>query len=118
MFRICPACDNETLHTLEAVYDGFVKKGEAWTCSVCGTAGASGKAETESKTDPLAALFGDDPASEDVDLFDVEAETARSCRKCTHYVIHPFTQRCALHDKEVAATDVCPDFTPGKRRNA
>ena len=114
MFKDCPTCQQECLFTREAVYDGFVKTGEAWTCSVCGAELVEESKEPDGKTDPLAAFFGDDDASEDFNLFDVEAETARSCRKCQHYVIHPFTQRCGLHDKEVAATDVCPDFTPAE----
>ena len=112
MFRHCPSCNQEALFTLEAQYDGFTKTGEAWICSSCGWVQETEASGSSEKKDPLAAFFGDENASEDINLFDVEAETARSCRKCTHYVIHPFTQRCGLHDKEVAATDVCPDFTP------
>ena len=110
MFKICSTCQEETLFTREPVYDGFKKTGEALTCSKCGQSSTDMTGGGTGKTDPLAALFGEDAAPEKMELFDVEAETATSCRKCKHYVVHPFTQRCSLHEKEVAATDVCPDF--------
>lgn len=112
MFRKCDTCGEETLFTCEAVYDGFTKTGEVWTCSRCGTSRSAVQETSGGTADPLAGLFGDDDRPERVNLFDVEAETARSCRKCRHYVLHPFTQRCSLHDREVAATDCCPDFDP------
>lgn len=97
----------------EAVYQGFKKTGETLRCSLCGKVSAA-TASMEAKADPLAALFGEDAQPEALSLFDVEAETAKLCRKCSYYVIHPFTQRCGLHDKEVSATDSCPDFKTKK----
>jgi len=41
-----------------------------------------------------------------------EAEKGRFCRYCRHYVVNPFAQRCALHRREVEATDTCSRFTP------
>lgn len=110
MFTQCPVCKEETLFRTEAVYDGFQKVGEKRICTSCGTEQASAGGKSAPKPDPLAALFGDDARPEKLELFDVEAETGRMCRKCRHYVIHPFTQRCGLHDREVSATDSCPDF--------
>jgi len=110
MFKTCTTCNKETLFTCEAVYEGFKKTAEAWTCSVCGAVSEETSANSGAKADPLAALFGDEVDTERIHLFDVEAETAKSCRKCKNYVIHPFTQRCSLHDKEVAATDCCSEF--------
>lgn len=109
MLKFCESCKKETLFTVEAVYDGFTKTGETSTCSECGQVSEAGRRNAEKK-DPLAALFGEDAVPEKLELFDVEAETARLCRKCAHYVIHPFTQRCGLHDREVSATDSCPQF--------
>ena len=98
----------------EAVYDGFRKIGETLTCPACGhrmTAGDSPPAAPKKpKGDAAWARFAAEDQPESLNLFDVEAETGRLCRKCRHYVVHPFTQRCMLHDKEVAATDSCPQF--------
>ena len=109
MFKFCENCQQETLFIAEAVYAGFKKIGENLTCSHCGRISTF---ETGSvpKTAPLASLFGDETEEGKVSLFDVEAETSNLCRKCTHYVIHPFTQRCGLHDREVSATDSCAQF--------
>lgn len=109
MFKFCTTCEQETLFVTEALYEGFKKTGECSRCSVCGNSSSVMK-ESAPRTDPLAALFGENSRPEKPELFDVEGETARLCRKCTHYVIHPFTQRCGLHDREVSATDTCDQF--------
>jgi len=113
MLKFCSVCGEETLFVGEAVYEGFSKTGEVQRCTVCGTEAASesGASAKTKKPDPLAALFGDDAGPERVEVFDVEGETAQLCRKCAHYVLHPFTQRCGLHDREVSATDSCAQFT-------
>ena len=114
MRRTCPSCGEETLFVTEAVYDGFRKTGESHRCTACGQvlkAGPTpaGKAKPKPANDAWAAFAGEDkPAA--LNLFDLEAETGRMCRKCKHYVVHPFTQRCMLHDREVAATDTCERF--------
>ena len=59
--------------------------------------------------DPELKVFTDADKSEQVDVFE-EDEKARNCRHCAHYIVNPFTQRCALHFKEVQATDLCDDF--------
>ncbi len=112
MRRFCPACGEETLFVSEAVYDGFRKTGEIHRCTACG-AGLEASPGAAAKTPPRNALwdaFASDDKEEVNPLFDVEAETGCLCRKCKHYVVHPFTQRCMLHDKEVAATDSCGQF--------
>ncbi len=112
MFQLCPHCGQEALIKVEAVYDGFTKVGEKRICTACGKEleGAGASSSPVEKPDPLAALFGDMDDESGPDLFDVEEETARLCRKCKHYVLHPFTQMCAVHDREVQATDSCPQF--------
>ncbi|WFB34949.1 hypothetical protein P3T73_12345 [Kiritimatiellota bacterium B12222] len=110
MFKKCEHCGEETLMLSEAIYDGFKKVGETQRCSACGKSSASQSLRSAPKKDPLAALFGEDAVPENVTIFDVEEETACMCRKCMHYVLHPFTQRCGLHDREVQAIDSCDDF--------
>ncbi|MDF3128120.1 hypothetical protein P0Y35_02805 [Kiritimatiellaeota bacterium B1221] len=109
MLKFCDHCQQETLFIPEAVYEGVKKVGENLKCSGCGHLSAH-KTAPAAKVDPLAALFGEDAEVEKVSLFDVDAETACLCRKCAHYVIHPFTQRCGLHDREVSATDSCDQW--------
>lgn len=117
MLIYCPVCKEETLMVTDALYDGFKKTGERTRCAQCGhefTSDPKTKSKpnlsAKSKGDPLAALFGDTHEEESLELFDVEAETGRLCRRCTHYVLHPYTQRCGLHDREVSATDTCGQF--------
>lgn len=113
MFEFCPHCNQDALIKVEAVYDGFTKTGETRTCTSCGKeveANVPASSASTEKKDPLAALFGEELNDEAPDLFDVEAETSRLCRKCRHYVLHPFKQVCGLHDREVQATDSCPQF--------
>lgn len=117
MLSHCPVCKEETLMVTDSVYEGFNKTGERTRCAQCGHEFAS-QSKTRSKSnapsgssaDPLAALFGESHEETPIDLFDVEAETGRLCRRCRHYVLHPFTQRCGLHDREVSATDTCDQF--------
>lgn len=98
----------------EAVYDGFRKVGEIHRCPACGhtrqAGGTKPAARQNPKGDALWERFASDDKAEALNLFDVAAETGKLCRKCRHYVVHPFTQRCMLHDMEVAATDSCPQF--------
>jgi hypothetical protein len=49
--------------------------------------------------------FGDDAAGGPL----------RICSNCRSYVVNPFTQKCMLHEREVTATDSCPDFQPRPR---
>lgn len=106
---MCKKCHQETLFVSEPIYEGFKKIGESLRCNGCGAVQRSDKIVVP-KADPLAALFGEDLAPEKLNLFDVDAETAHLCRKCANYVIHPFTQRCSLHDREVSATDSCDQW--------
>lgn len=118
MKQVCPSCREETLFVTEAVYDGFHKTGETRRCSLCGyvhvlpeTEGrkASGS-RSAARGNAFWEAFAKEHTPSDPDLFDVGQETARLCRKCAHYVVNPFTQRCMLHDRVVEATDSCDQF--------
>ncbi len=56
--------------------------------------------------------FGDEApaASAPLSLFQEPLGAIRNCRNCKSYLVHPFTQKCVLHDREVVATDVCDEF--------
>lgn len=118
MKQVCPSCKEDALFVTDAVYDGFRKTGETHRCTLCGHV-IRGPArprgtpkQRPAPANPLWDAFAREETSTGPGLFDIDSETARLCRKCAHYVVNPFTQRCMLHDKEVQATDTCPDFTP------
>ncbi len=107
---ICEQCGADTLLNREAVYDGFVKTGEKLTCSSCGHEYAS-EAEVPFKTTPSTPeIFTEADRSTKVEVFD-EGENKRLCRHCASYIVNPFTQFCAVHKKEVQATDACGKFS-------
>jgi len=113
---ICRNCGADTLIKREALYDGFTKTGEKLTCSGCGFEYAS-EAEVpfkEQRVDPV--IFTDADRSEKIEVFD-DAENRRLCRYCSNYIVNPFTQFCAIHKKEVQATDACADFDPAQAKD-
>lgn len=108
MFDTCPACGKDVLFTKETKYDGFTPVGEIRKCTVCGY--ETGDAPSAApKADPLAGLFSDDDLPEKPQVFAGD-ENQTMCRYCMHYVVNPFRQRCMVHERDVDATDTCPDF--------
>ena len=108
MDGLCEGCGKSVLFIREAVYDGFTKTGELLKCSQCGYIVEGEAAEVLEKPKP-PSLFTDEERSPEINLF-AEGENRVICRYCVHYVVNPFTQRCARHKKEVQATDTCCDF--------
>ncbi len=106
---ICSNCGADTLLKREAVYDGFVKTGEKLTCSSCGYEYASEEAVPFKEKNAEPKVFTEADRSARIEVFD-EGENRRLCRYCANYIVNPFTQFCALHKKEVQATDTCPQF--------
>jgi hypothetical protein len=105
---LCSACGAETLARREAVYEGFAKKGERFVCISCGHVyGAESELPLRHRGAP--AVFGPEDAPRKPDLFRGE-EPPRTCRRCAHYLVNPFTQRCGRHLREVQATDSCAEF--------
>ncbi len=106
---ICRNCGLDTLLKRDAIYDGFTKSGEQLTCSACGFEYTD---ETDvpfklKKTEPQ--IFTEADRSVKVDVFD-DTENQHLCRYCANYIVNPFTQFCAIHKKEVQATDSCDQF--------
>lgn len=110
---ICRNCGADALLHREAVYDGFTKSGEKLTCSACGHEYAD-EADVpfkSKKADPV--IFTEADRSAKVEVFN-EDEAQRLCRLCANYIVNPFTQFCAIHKKEVQATDTCDRFEPSE----
>ena len=104
----CPACGKTTFLRREAVYDGFKKTGERLFCASCGHEFPS-ETEVSFKEKKKLDIFSDDEKPRHVEIFHDE-EKGKNCRYCRHYMVNPFTQRCAVHNKEVQATDYCERF--------
>jgi hypothetical protein len=106
---ICSHCGSDTLLNREAVYDGFTKMGEKLICSSCGFEYASEDEVPFKAYQAEPEIFTDADRSAKVEVFD-DGENQRLCRYCANYIINPFTQFCAVHKKEVQATDTCDRF--------
>ena len=113
---MCRNCGADTLLNREAVYDGFTKSGEKLTCSSCGFEYAvEDDVPFKAKT-AAPKIFTDADRSAKVEVFD-EAENKCLCHYCANYIVNPFTQFCAIHKKEVQATDTCEQFEELKEQN-
>lgn len=113
---ICTNCGADTLLKREAVYDGFTKISEKLTCSSCGFEYVSEAKVPFKQHKAEPKIFTDADRSAKIDVFD-EKETECLCRYCVNYIVNPFTQYCALHKKEVQATDTCPQFKKAEKKS-
>ncbi len=104
----CPACNLTTLLLREPVYEGLKKTGETLKCAGCGHVFASEDEVPFSQSEDRP-IFSSKDQSERVQVF-AAGEADALCRHCTQYVVNPFMQWCALHKKEVEATDHCDRF--------
>ncbi len=112
---ICNHCGADTLLKREAVYEGFAKTGEKLICSSCGHEFPT-EAEVPFKARQAGPkIFTEADRSAKVEVFD-ERENRALCRYCAHYIVNPFTQFCAVHKKEVQATDSCGRFEPAAEK--
>ncbi len=98
---VCSQCGAESILLRKPVYENFTKTGERLFCASCGHEYGDIE-DVQFKKRETQSIFDD-------------IEAIHTCRRCAHYVVNPFTQRCGLHEKEVEATDVCDDF---KNRDA
>ena len=105
---MCSECGKDAMVRREPVYEGLNKVGEKFLCSACGY-----EFEREEmvpfKEKKKLDIFNSDDLLESVDVFSGD-EKDRNCRRCKHYTVNPFTQRCGLDHKIVEATDVCEKF--------
>ena len=110
---ICPACGSETFLKREPVFDGLKRVGEKLLCAFCGYQFRS-EAEVQYKSQKKLSIFDESDKPRQPDVLKDEREI-KNCRRCKHYVIHRFAQRCGLTNKEVSATDLCEKFEPGAK---
>ena len=104
---MCSECGEDTINEKKPVYEDFRKVGNRLFCASCGHEfNDIGEVPFKEKKSP--SLFDEDVPSRP-GVF-AEEEDIRNCRRCRHYIVNPFTQRCGLHFKPVEATDICDDF--------
>ena len=103
----CSACGQESLLLREAAYEGFKRVGETLRCAACGHVYADEDA-VPFKVARAASIFTEADRSAEITVF--AGDEPRMCRHCRHYIVNPFTQWCAVHKKEVQATDTCSRF--------
>ena len=119
MIGKCPSCGEPLTVRREKIYSGLKVSGWRDRCLFCGAVTAEsgdGEAETpstagEDAAGKLAALLGvgtDTEAGRPV--LEAEPDGLRFCRRCRHYLKHPFTPRCALDGREIDPMGECGKF--------
>ncbi|OGV43572.1 MAG: hypothetical protein A2X46_08020 [Lentisphaerae bacterium GWF2_57_35] len=107
---LCTVCGADTFVIRNPKYDGFTRIGDSFACAACGHEFA-GEEEVPFKEKEVLRVFTEADRPAPVKVFH-EGEAERLCRHCVNYVVNPFMQWCALHKKEVEATDTCNRFEP------
>lgn len=113
---ICTDCGKDALLRREPIYEGFSKIGEELSCTACGHVFENEAAAPFKQKEECAQVFSDNDKSQSVDIFTAN-ENKYLCRYCADYVMNPFMQFCALHKKEVQATDSCDRFTEKREKD-
>ena len=112
---VCTACGAESFVKTEPVYEGFRKTGERYSCAACGHEFPD-EESVPYKEKRTPAVFGDGDKPAAPRVFSA-GEGSRICRRCVHYVVNPFIQRCGLHHKEIEATATCGYFEQRKEED-
>lgn len=112
----CSACGEASFLKRTPSYEGFRKTGEILSCAACGHVfEAESAVPFRERNRPR--VFAPDDRPQKVQIFHSD-EAGRCCRHCEHYVVNPFVQRCALHNRVVEATDFCERFSRRRDQNA
>lgn len=121
----CPHCNQESILQTKALMDDWEKIGDALICGFCGKQiqilsentdvekESSESAPTDAARDRLSDLLGDDGTTcskPSIEALKTDAGEAHFCRDCEHYVIHPFGNRCQLHNRKTEPMDDCENF--------
>ncbi len=106
----CPACGEASFLKRAPVYDGFQKVGEKLSCAACRHEFGD-EGEVVFRARRTTDILEDDARPPTRLSVFTNEETGHCCRHCVNYVVNPFVQRCALHQRDVDATDDCEDFT-------
>jgi hypothetical protein len=112
----CINCGTESFLQRDALYHGLTKTGECLSCSACGHVYPNEDAVPFRHDTPQTAIFTNSDRPKNPQLFS-QSEAKTLCRHCANYIVNPFTQFCALHKKEVQATDSCPQFNKRKENS-
>lgn len=120
MIGKCPSCGESLTVKREKIYSGLKVSGWRDRCLFCGAVVAEsgdGEAEKpaaageEAAAGKLAALLGVGTEREvGPSVLEAEPDGLRFCRRCRHYLKHPFTPRCALDGREIDPMGDCGNF--------
>ncbi len=106
---ICTACNKETFLRREPVYEGLKKVGEKLFCVSCGSP-FNDESEVSFKKKAASSVFSEADKPKQIKVFSSDEANVRNCRRCMHYVVNPFAQKCGLTGRDVLATDQCWSF--------
>ncbi|HOK04120.1 MAG TPA: hypothetical protein P5270_01255 [Victivallales bacterium] len=113
----CPHCGKSSFLKKTVIIDGWTKKGEVLSCAVCSAKIADLKsenaAEDKKNFDKLASFLNENEKLPKIEIKSDENEK-RFCKDCSHFIKHPFNDKCGLHNKFVNPMDDCKEF---KRKN-
>lgn len=111
----CPVCHEPSIAKLKNKLDGFTKVGEVLVCMLCGaelgtleTSSGDQSTGDEHKLHDLGMLLGAVPVAT-ARLAAAENEK-RFCKDCTHFLKHPFVDRCDLDNHPVDPMDDCEKY--------
>lgn len=92
----CPNCRQESAVKVVKQYDGFTLVGKISTCAFCGYEFEEEEPEVIKEIPPGWVK---------------DENLKKVCRRCLHYVVNPFVQKCGISQREVEATDTCEKFS-------
>ncbi|HJO94082.1 MAG TPA: hypothetical protein QF753_11820 [Victivallales bacterium] len=117
----CPHCNQDVFLVKKTIMDGWTKVGEILVCSMCNKKISdlvlkdekNRKEQKNSSIDKLASFL----KTEQEEKSELKKENKYFCRDCTHFVSHPFLDRCSYFDKNINPMDDCSNFQKKEENN-
>lgn len=116
---VCPECGQEIFVQEKTLMDEWKPVGKVLVCPLCGAHlsreghhSIDSEDEDEKKkpaTSALSALLGEDD-SDAIPSLEFDEGEGHFCRDCSYYIVHPFMNRCTLHECEVNPMADCGDY--------
>ncbi|MCP4180353.1 MAG: hypothetical protein GY756_21525 [bacterium] len=110
----CPHCNQNAFLVKQTIMDGWTKVGDILTCSICNMRIADLEIKNEETRKEQKNLSLDKLASfletDQEEKSELKEENKCFCRDCSHFVSHPFLDRCSLLEKNINPMDDCSKF--------
>lgn len=122
---VCPECGQEIFVQEKTLMDDWKPVGKVLVCPLCGahlsrqghhSIDLDEEKEKKPDTSALSALLGEDD-SEEIGPLELDGNEGHFCRDCRYYIVHPFMNRCTLHECEVNPMGDCDDFIHRSKKN-